>query len=290
MYFDQFVEKISQYKPNPASNVEYDFSELSSDAFKLGIQSAYSTMDPNQLSIFIKNNIGEIVNDIHARKIPYIGYFKDGKFIDAFARAIASIPISYNVRYACNNLAYDYFTSDNSIPEIKQKYLHISRIVNRAEINRLLTLGLDENTASNLALCRYSSKEENTNIKRLNFALYFKDPEVMDVQKIVWIYEKLFDRITDVFLSVMFETYTEEEENAFGENFIEVYGRVGLAVLTIVNNMTTANIKTLLCVYHEAWKSKRCRIRFSLKCLSNDYGRIRMVVENLANEHNIYIP
>lgn len=291
MYFNGFVNKIMEQTPrSQIPGVKVNLESFNSNTFKTGIQSAYATMDSSQLSIFIKNNMDEIVKDIQSGNIPYIRFFEDAKFIDAFAMAINSIPISYEVRYACNRLAYDYFTSDNPTPDIKQKYLNISRVVNKVEINRLLTLGLDENTASNLALCRYSSQDEGINIKRLNFAIYFKSPDVMTEQMVVYIYEKLFDRITEVFISIMLETYTEEQEKNFGDNFVEVYGNVGLAVLDIVNNMTSEQIRTVLCRYHSAWNAKKSRVRFSLRCLSKDYDRIRRVVETLARENAIYIP
>lgn len=291
MYFNDFTTKIMQQTPrSQIPGVKVDLESFNSNTFKNGIQSAYSTMDTNNLSIFIKNNIDEIIKDIQSGRIPYIRFFGDTKFVDAFTISISSIPISYEVRYACNRLAYDYFTSDNPAPDIKQKYLNISRIVNKVDIAKLLTLGLDENTASNLALCRYSSPDESVNIKRLNFTIYFKSPDVMTEQMIVYIYEKLFDRITEVFVTTMLETYSDEQERAYGDGFIEVYGNVSLAVLDIVNNMTTEQIKTILCKYQSALNSSRSLPRFSLRCLSKDHDRIRRVVESLAINNNVYIP
>lgn len=287
-YFESLTRKVAQIQP--ATGIKQDFSNLSQNAFRNGIQSAYNSMDIPHLAVYIKNNIDEIVSDIKTKDIPYICFFRDRKFIDAFITAINSIPMSYNLRHACNNLAYDYFTSSDPDTDIKQKYLEISRVVNRADISKLMSLGLDENTASNLALCRYSSDKETVNVKRLNFALYFKSPDVMTEQMIVYIYEKLFDKIRDLFISTMTETYSEIDKQNFGTNFIEVYGRVGNAVLDIVNNMTSENIRILLCAYHEAQKTSNCSVRFSLRSLSNDYSRILRVVEMLEREHNIYIP
>lgn len=287
-YFDTLTRRVAQIQPPPTVNV--NFSNLNQNAFKNGINNAYNTMDAPQLSVFIRNNIDEIVKDIQKKEIPYIDFFRDVKFIDAFIRAINSIPMSYELRQACNNLAYDYFTCDNPNPSIKQKYLDISRIANKSDINKLMCIGIPENTASNLALCRFSSNKEEVNAKRLNFALYFQNPDFATEQMIVWIYEKLFDKIKYLFIATMLETYSKTEMENFGPNFNEIYGRVSNAILIIVNNMESEGIKRVLCAYHEAQKLAKCPVRFSLRCLSNDYARILRVVEILQNEYNIYIP
>lgn len=281
--------------PNNVPSIVHDLGTNLDDTFKRTIMANYARMSEPDLSVFIKNNLEEIAKDItgisdQPKNIPYIVLFKETKFIDAFTRAIASVPISNAVRNACNNLAYDYFTSDNPVPEIKQRFLNISQIVNRNINNQLLALGLDMNTACNLTMCRYSTNNMEANVKRLNFSLYFRNPDVMTEQMIVWIYEKLFDTIGDVFIATMLETYAPEEERQFGDQFMEVYGRVGNAVLDIVNNMTTDSITTILRRYYSTWLARnQPRVRFSLNCLSGDYARIRKVVEFFA-ENKMYIP
>ena len=287
-YFNALTKKVNQIQPSPVVNP--DFSKLNHNAFKNGVKQAYSTMDEPQFSVFIRNNIDEVIKDIQTKEIPYIDLFRDAKFIDAFIRAINSIPMSYDLRQACNNLAYDYFTCDNPNPTIKQKYLEISRVANKADINKLMCLGIPESIASNLALCRFSSSSEEVNAKRLNFALYFQNPDFMTEQMIVWIYEKLFDKIKTLFIATMLETYSKNEMEGFGNNFIEIYGRVSNAILIIVNNMESEGIKRVLCAYYEAQKIAKCPVRFSLRCLSNDYARILRVVRILHEQYNIYIP
>ena len=131
---------------------------------------------------------------------------------------------------------------------------------------------------------------EKTNVKRLNFAIYFKDSELMTEQRVVWIYEKMFDRVSDLFQAIMFEVYTPQQEEVFNHYFPENYGTVSLAILCILNNMTSVNIRRVLLGYHSEWEYKgRPRVRFSLHALSNDYSRIINVVETLAQE-GTYLP
>lgn len=286
--FNGFFEKAINV-PHQTNDVQADFNNLHKSAFKNTLNNILN-MDEHHIAVIVKNNIDEIVDDILSGNIPYISIFSNSNFINGFIRAIGSIPIDYKIRLACNKLTYDYFTSDNAVVDIKQKYLHISRVVNRQEINKLMSLGIDENTACNLALCRYSSTIEPTNVKRLNFALYHRDPNIMTEQMIVWIYEKLFDRISPLFYGIMFEVYSPQEEQDFGENFMEIYGTVGLACLDILNNMTSENIIKVINSYIEDWEYRgKPAVRFSLRSLSADYSRITRAVEYIM-ENGKYVP
>lgn len=261
--------------------IDAKFDQFNRMAFKNAIPSIH-LMDEYNLAILIKNNIDEISSDIIQNNCSYAALLTDVKFISAFIRAINSIPIDYNTKLACNKVTYDYFTSTNPDSNIKQQYLNMSRVVNRDCITRLITIGLDENTACNLALCRYSSSNERVNVKRLNFALYHRDPEIITEQMVVWIYEKLFNRISDLFYATMLEVYTPEQYEDFGDEFAEVYGTVGLSVLIILNNMTSENIRKVLLGYEAEWKyNNQPAVRFSLHSLSNDYSKITRVVESM---------
>lgn len=286
---EAFYMRASQQVPQPQNQVLPDFNQLNRDSFKLAIPSI-PTMDTHSLTVLIKNNIDIISNDILREDPNYGTLLRDTNFISAFIRAINSIPINYTTQIACNKITYDYFTSDNPDPVIKQQYLNMSRVVNREVINRLISIGLDENTACNLALSRYSSGNEKTNVKRLNFAIYHRDPNIMTEQMIVWIYEKLFTRISDLFQATMFEVYTSQQHDDFGENFNEVYGVAGNAVLDILNNMESDKIRKVLIGYSEHWEYLgRPAVRFSLRALSEDYSRIDRVVAYLVSK-GTYIP
>ena len=112
----------------------------------------------------------------------------------------------------------------------------------------------------------------------------------MTEQMIVWIYEKLFDRISPLFYGIMFEVYSSQEEQDFGENFMEIYGTVSLACLDILNNMTSENISAVINRYIKDWEyNGKPRVRFSLRSLSGDYSRISRVVENIV-ANGSYVP
>lgn len=281
--FEGFYDKAKSYQPPQPKIVEPSFDLLNKDNFKSHIPSI-SLMDEHALSVLIKNNIDIIANDILKEDPAYVPLLVDKKFIASFIRAINSIPIDYSTKLACNKITYDYFTSEDPDTHIKSQYLNMSRTINRETINKLIGIGLSEIIACNLALCRYSSSNEKTNVKRLNFAIYNRDPNIMTEQMIIWIYEKMFNRILDLFLATMFEVYSIQQQTDFGENFMEVYGTVGLAVLTIFNNMTSENIRKALIAYNEEWNCLgRPAVRFSLHRLSSDYSKITRVVDYLSS-------
>lgn len=286
---DDFYRKVSQTQPIQPKMVTADFDQFNRSAFKQSIPNI-NQMDDHNLTVTIKNSIDVISEDILHDDPTYASILTNQKFISAFIRAISSIPVEYTTRLACNKVTYDYFTSDHPDPVIKQQYLNLSRVVNSQYINKLISIGLDETISNNLVICRFSSANEKTNVKRLNFAIYNRDPNLMTEQMIVWIYEKLFSRISDLFQATMFEVYNPQQQIEFGDNFMEVYGTVGLAVLCILNNMTSSNIYKVLIGYESEWLFKeKPPVRFSLHALSNDYSRISRVVEILT-ENGRLIP
>lgn len=295
MIVPEFINNLSN-KLNSVDNTSQPNNLITFDISNFETESIRNKIIYNDFSdeieqmIFIKNNIDTIAQDILENGAVYSNILVNENFINSFTRAINSISITYTIKLMCNKVAYDYFTCDNQDNNIKQKYLEICKVVNKDTINKLICIGLDCNTACNLSLCRYSSMNERTNVKRLNFVIYFKDPCIMDEQKIVYIYEKLFDRISDLFYATMFEVYSVIEQDNFGENFSELYGTVGNCVLLILNNMTSEKIIQVLNGYNAEYEYRgRPPIRFSLHALSNDYSRINKVVETLS-ESGVYIP
>lgn len=279
-----YLAQAQNLQPTQPTLVAPDFSQLNRDAFRLAIPSI-PQMDDHQLAVLIRNNIDSISKDVLNNAAAYGPLLREGKFISALIRVVSSIPIDYTTKLACNKITYDYFTSDSPDAMIKQQYLNMSRVINQDDISKLMSIGLDNNTASNLALCRNSSSNERTNVKRLNFAIYYREPELMTEQMVVWIYEKMFDRMSDLFCGTMFEVYTPQQQLDFGENFMEVYGTVGLAVLLILNNMTSDNIRKILIGYNSEWDSlNRPPVRFSLHALSSDYSRVSREAERLTAE------
>lgn len=253
------------------------------------------TMSEHDIFHFIQLNLEYIEKCVMNRDILVVNLFTTIRFVRPFKAVIAHMPVTVTRQLCVNKICYDYFTSDYNDSEVKQTLIDATKIVNAEEIKQLLAIGLDIDTACNLAFCRYSSVNEKVNVKRLNFVICCsKDPELMTTQMIVWIYEKLFDRIGTLFITTMLEYYVAVEET--GESieedsaFMHIMSRIYLAILTFVNNMPIDSIHTLIQKYIQDWDySGRPEVKVSLRSLSADYSRIQMVVESMMS-NGIFVP
>jgi len=292
---DQFFQRVATApKEEERVKVEYNImnnANINRDLFKRTLHNI-ANMDNSNLKAFIQANIDQIINDIINNDADYVGIFQDYRFLDIFTEVISSNAITYNTILGCNKLAYDYITlsEDHIDNTVKNKLINLSNIVNRTTIKRLMDLGLSTIDACNIAICRYSSGNEKINTERLNFVLCKMNSNIITLQNIIYIYEILYDSISSLFSGIMFETYTEEEEDDFGYDFMNNYSNISIAILTIVNNLPSDKIDILLRGYVEEWKTNKCpQTRFSFRSISNDYNKINNVVEGLIAS-DIYIP
>lgn len=238
---------------------------------------------------FIKGNIEYICARIVNYEWKNADVLLTPEFLDTYINVLTSIPITNLIRIGSNCICYNYITQKVNDGNIN-KMLLMSRTVNYPYIQALIGVGLPDTIACKLTLCRFSSMKESTNIRRLNFIIEKQDPDIMTCQMIVWIYEKLFDQAGELFEQTMFEYYSPEQELDLGQDFSEVYSTISLAVLTIVNNMTMANIDRIIRNYIADWEyNGRPPVRFSLISLSADYNRIQTIVELITNE-GTYVP
>ncbi len=290
---NHFYSQLAKTPPSVSPKVDVSISNnpiMNRDVLKTKLLDLDSIMDYD-LTNLIKTCIDQICSDILNQDNFYITLIQNHKFLDSFTKAISSIPIDNTRRLCVNKLTYDYLTlADKGDEYVKHKFVNLCAMINKVAINRLIDLGIDKSTAINMAMSRYSSMSEVVNVKRLNFVICNKDPEIMTEQMIIYIYEKLFNRITPLFEGAMFEYYTDEEADTLGDSFMTIYSAVSLAVLTILNNMTSIDIKKVLTGYSGKWFFEgKPMVRFSLHALSGDFDRINAVVDSLS-KGNIYLP
>lgn len=288
--FANFLNRMDTFEEDPLTRKE-EFSMGVFDKFLFDQQiQQIDQMSDQEAYIFIKENLEYITSRILNKQWEYPHILIREKYLRAFSKVLATMPVSASVRTCTNKICYDYLTSGLDDPNVKKVVLDLSRTVNYNQIQALIGVGIPSEIASILTLSRYSTINEEVNIKRLNFCICQQDPELMTVQNIVYIYEKLFDRIGELFKQTMFEYYTPEQELDLGSSFQEVYSTVSLAVLTIVNNMTISNIEKLIRGYIADWEySGRPPVRFSLISLSADYSRIQRIVE-VINAEGTFVP
>lgn len=254
-----------------------------------------NNLTDQQLYDLITNSYDNILSDIFVNSSPemqeqYLNIFIHPRFLTILNQVMYKVHLSYDNRIYCNKIIYDYLTMGNGDQYTKDLLLALAKTVNRDIIPNLVGLGLSEDFATTLAISRFSSKKELVNIKRLNFAICSSSPEIMTEQMIVYIYEKLIGNFTFLFEGTMFDIC---DYNTVTEDFAEIYSTISLAILTILNNMPSEKIRTVLVSYTGDYNSimntNHC-VRFSMQSLSMDYYRIVQVVEYLRIVENIYVP
>lgn len=289
----EFYKQVLETPPEEKEVVEVSVMQnplLNRDVLKIRLSKIEELKEVEVVDL-LRICIDQLCNDILNQDQFYLNLIHHHKFIDCFIKVLSIIPIDETKRLCSNKLAYDYLTlADKGDIYVKQKLLVLSQIVNKNTILKLKSLGLDHETSCNIAMVRHSSSREEVNAKRLHFVLCNKSSKVMTEQMIIYIYETLFRRITPIFEAAMFEVYDDNQIDSFGDEFMTIYSAISLSILTIINNMTLDDIRTILTAYSKRWfYSDRPPVRFSLKCISGDYNRINYMVELLGAE-GIYIP
>ena len=210
-------------------------------------------------------------------------------FLSIFIKAISGVKLDYGQRIKCNKLAYDYLISENKDTEIEKLFFALSKVVNKESVMILNSIGIPEELADYISLSRYSSQKETVNVKRMNFILISCDPKLMDVQKIVLVYEKLFDHVLPLFEGIMFD-YIDDDADYMNDDSWLVYSYISLAILEIVNNQPSEMILTLLRSYNASYNMLYGKVkpRFNIASISEDYNRILSCIDLLRFENIVF--
>lgn len=266
---------------------QVDFMVFSNDHF-FKIMQNIDNLSDNDIILTIKNYIDFIVDKTLSDDKSMSPILSHPKFVSAYHRAMRMIPLSHERRLFANKLTYEYSVIDNPNPTILEMFKDVSEYVNKDITTKLINIGLNRRIAEDLARCRYSSRHENVNVQRLNFTMCKYNSEIFTEQRIVWVYEQLFDRISDLFISSMLEVYSDRELDELGNEFRDIYGNISLAILDILNNMPSVSIRQVILSYIDSyveWYKKRLTLpRFTLRSLSYDYERIVNIVDKLLVE------
>lgn len=292
-YIPEFMQMINNMPEDPKPVLENPgLDQFRVDVFYYQINNLDKLNERDRFN-FIKSNIDFIANQMIENTCKYTRRLIDPLFLNTLKDVLRTMPVTALRRIFTNKLAYSYKYYSSSIPEIQSLLLDITEIVNAPYVDALRGVGLSREIAIDLAMSRFSSEDEMTNVNRLNYAIYCFGPKTMNEQQIVWIYEKLFDQMRYLFSATMLETKDNMVPISGNdeEDFYETFSTVSLSLLTIVNNMTTPDIERLIRIFLDQWTSYgKPQTRFSLRALSGDFGRVRTIVENFTERDGIYVP
>lgn len=313
---DKFIQEV-QTAPEPTKEmVQMDLinnPKINKDLLKQKIVHNVEMTD-EELMVLLNESYEDILMCIfELDDLQYLQFVTTPRFISNLTKIISSNikTIQHQTKIHINKLVYDYITrhTKDANPAdteyMNTLMVNLAKIVNETHIRALIGVGVDINTADFLALARFSSINESVNIRRVNFIICTTLDKMYDVagdneterikaeQLIVNIYTKLFDRVTTLFEATMFDVYNLEEPWVT-DAISEMYSLTTSAVLDILDNMTSPNIRTVILSFVNDYMStfgpRGYNPRISLRTLSADYSRIKFVVEGLINDEKICVP
>lgn len=260
-------------------------------------------MTDTELRNFIQRCFKSIMINLFGQEMPkYVHHFQDVRFLDAFIDVLRSMDfVDKDDVVRLNTMCYHYITipKENQDYRVMNRMMELSNIINRYNLPRLLGLGLSSNLSSILLIARYSDIDLNICVKRVNFIIITQPKELMSEKMIEEIFKILFNVMDDlvrIFPCFMMDVLPEYDENNPNTLWItddvqEVNSTLNLAILNILDNLPTQTIRAVLLNYTEAMEMiyKGHPVRFSLRCLSEDYYRINNVINEMAFNEQIYV-
>lgn len=201
--------------------------------------------------------------------------FTNKRFLQIFLQVIGFLQLSKDEIVCVNKLAYDYYIMSNKDPEVSDLLLQISYQINNVLVIRLSgKLGM--NGSRVLSMIANSSFKEDKNIHRINtFLVKYGE---LSVQDIIDIYCILFERFSNLFIFSMLEYKCNNMTNSQ----LKTFDNISLALLAILDSMTSEDIKKIL--YDYAFTLKLIRhnftVRFSLKS-AKAYPRILEIIKEI---------
>lgn len=305
-YYQEEEEFAKNNKPEMVKIVPPVNSPVFNRSVLLQNISNVKDMTDTDLRKFIQYNFNNILSNIFtpgSEMTKYVKCFQDQRFLDAFIDVISTMQFfEKDSIVRCNTICYHYLTlsKEDRDPVIVDRMIHISRIINRTGLPRLLGLGLSDNLANILLIARYSDLDLNICVKRIDFIIITQPKELMSQEMITSIYKILFDvmrefsRIFQYFMLDVIPDYNEDDPTTYWvtEDVDEINSTMNLSVLEILDNLPSQIIRDTLINYAEGYSilGDNKPKRFSMQTLSDDYYRINNVIYMLSCNESIMVP
>ncbi|MBP5597637.1 MAG: hypothetical protein J6Y02_19860 [Pseudobutyrivibrio sp.] len=184
-----------------------------------------------------------------------------------------------------NHIVYDYIVSENPDEEIMKLMYDVAKIVDYMYVINLCSI-MPLDIAKLMPLARFSTFDIKTSIDRLNHTICTCGVD-FSKKNIIYIYSIFF---SSGFSTLFNATMTTNIETFANRSYKKMYDMISLAMLDILESMTSADIYKVLHDYGEYVSlSKITTIRFSMRSLSDDYSRINGIILQLL-DNGISIP
>lgn len=196
----------------------------------------------------------------------------------------------YNIT-AINTITYDYYCITNNEQkdsEVLALLLDISMLLSMKYIIPLCTI-METNSALFITVAKFSSFDQDKCVRRLNEFIINLGYD-FSIKDIIYIYSIFYN---EGFAILFNYTMICDDNHQILDNPLsrKNYDNISLAILNILNSMTSMEIYKVLKQYgsYITLMNKIASVRFSMKTLSNDYSRVLSIVEQLSDE-GVFLP
>lgn len=205
--------------------------------------------------------------------------FSDAKFLEIFYSIIGLLDLSEHEMMCLNKLAYDYYIIPEKDNRVSELLLAICNATNNIEVIKLSSK-LSIPNARILSMISRSTFRVEKKIKRINNFLVKcnADLSAQDILDIMFI---LYDRFTDPIIYTMLES---KPDNLTPEQSVR-FDTISSVIITILDSMTSANIKKVLYDYAFLLRLKfngDVKVRFSMKTIPNP--RIQSIIQEIETD------
>ena len=213
--------------------------------------------------------------------------FSDIKFLEIFYSIIGLLQLTDHEMTCINKLAYDYYILADKDPKVSELLLMICNATNNIEVIKLSSR-LSITNARTLSMIARSTFRVEKKIRRINNFLV-KCDATLSAQDIVDIMFILYDHFTDPIIYTMLESKPDNLTPAQSLKF----DTISSVIITILDNMTSANIKKVLYDYAfmlKLTKQNNTKVRFSMKSIPN--SRIQSIIKEIEDDtiDKLFIP
>ena len=267
------IPRISTIEYNISTIVDMinNIDHISDQEIKDIIMHQYETL--LDYNLFLANDTRK-----YAQKL-----FSNKRFLSIFIQVINLLRLSDNRITCINKLVYDYYILPNKDPEVSTLLLNISYTVNTYQDNNRLVIRLSSvltmNNARVLSMIARSAFKEEKVIRRVNnFLLRCKQD--LSVQNIIDIYCILFNHFEPLFIYTMIL----DNNGTVSQEYKQRYDNISLAIIYMLDSMTSSDIKTVLLNYGFLirYKYNNEYLRFSMRGINQ---RIDSIISDIEIEN-----
>jgi len=296
--FEKFIADLKAKSQDEEKLVPIDTQRIvvsQANALLLDKLKSIDSMSEKEVYNILSNSYSIILSEFfRSKNKEYRFLLSSPKFIYILTQITNEVTFTHDEKVQCNRFIYEYTVYNNEDKYIRTLLLLLGEAVNKPIVRKLLGCDLDDELAIFLAVTNKSSFKEETVIRRLNFTIATSGLELMTLQRIINIYEALFTRVKKLFISTMFDTNIQTNEDAWvTKDIFDTNTNITKANLLILESMEPIEITKVLLSYAEEFATvygyNYKAVRTSLHHLPPDFIKTPIIVKQLEGD-GILIP